>query len=131
MGDRTLTDSETDSIAANGASVSLDMDALTELQDILEDEFTGLLDEFIESSRETSAELATMVGQEDLTELRRGAHSLKGSALNIGAPSLGQAWSTLEDAAVSALEQAQLEVLLRKANAELDRTVAELKVQFF
>lgn len=117
--------------AAAGATMNLDMQALAELQDLLEDDFVGLLEEFINSSEQGAAELVEHVAQLNYDELRRGAHSLKGSALNIGAPDLGARWSALEDAAVDNAAMEQLETLLQPARVELEQTTDNLRKHFF
>lgn len=114
-----------------GQDANLDLEALAELQDLLEEEFLGLLQEFIDSSKQTSIEVAQQVTHQDHSAVRRGAHSLKGSALNMGAPTLGAVLSALEDAAVQEATKTELEALLHQMQAELALTVAALQTRFF
>lgn len=118
-----------DAVASN--AVNLDRQALAELQELLEEDFVGLLEEFINSSEQGAAELVEHIAQMNFDALRRGAHSLKGSALNIGAPDLGACWSAIEEAAVENASMEQLETLLKPARTELELTTAALRKEFF
>ncbi len=120
---------EQDAVA--NAAADLDRQALAELQDLLEEDFVGLLEEFIDSSEQGAADLVEHIELLNYDALRRGAHSLKGSALNIGAPNLGARWSALEDAAVENATMKQLESLLQPARIELEQTTDTLRKEFF
>lgn len=126
-----MSELSTEQEAVDAAATNLDMQALAELQELLEEDFIGLLEEFINISEEGSAELIAHVAQQNLDELRRGAHSLKGSALNIGAPDLGSRWSALEDAAVEQAASEVLESLLKQAQVALEQTTVALRSHFF
>lgn len=117
--------------AAQGLGCHLDLEALAELQDLLEEDFVTLLEEFIDSSAQASAELSRQIQQQNHTAIRTAAHSLKGSALNIGAPALGACWAALEDAAVQVATAVQLQALWQPAQSELELTTAALRAQFF
>ncbi len=130
LGDRTLIEFSVGQKADQDQGDNLDLEALAELQDLLEEDFVALLQEFIDSSKQTSVELAQQIMLQDQSEVRRGAHSLKGSALNIGAPILGATLATLEDAAVQASTKAELEALLHQMQNELELTVTALQARF-
>ena len=114
-----------------GLACQLDLEALAELQDLLEEDFVALLEEFIDSSAQTSAELSRQIQQQNHTAIRTAAHSLKGSALNIGAPVLGACWAALEDAAVQVATAVQLKALWQPAQNELEMTTTALRAKFF
>lgn len=126
-----MNDLNTNQETTAGLTANLDMPALAELQDLLEEDFVGLLEEFIDSSEQGGAELVEHIQQLNFDEVRRGAHSLKGSALNIGAPDLGALWSALEEAAVQQVPMDTLVALLRPARLELEQTTETLRKQFF
>ncbi|UTA49490.1 Hpt domain-containing protein [Simiduia sp. 21SJ11W-1] len=64
---------------------NLDTAALETLKEVMEDEFHLLLDTFFEDSTQRLADLKQHVAEQDAEALRRTAHSLKGSASNLGA----------------------------------------------
>jgi len=118
---------------AGSAEISdcLDLDALAELQDLLEDGFVELLHSFLADSDTRIAQSETQLLQADYGSLARTAHSLKGSALNIGAPGLAQCWSRLESAAG---QSAPVMVTLREyrisALAQYTQVKAQLQAKF-
>lgn len=115
---------------SQGLDEILDIEALSELQELLEEDFVALIQEFIHSSEKGSAELVQLLGLPDHDALKRGAHSLKGSALNIGVPSLATCWSELESAAGSMAPKAELEGLLVLAQDQLEKAVIALRKHF-
>ncbi|PXX91023.1 histidine kinase [Marinobacter vulgaris] len=76
----------------------LDQEALTELQDVMEDEFDILINTYIKDSADRIAHLRSALAQEDADRFSRSAHSFKGSCINIGAPRLGELCSEAEQA---------------------------------
>ena len=76
----------------------LDYDALNALKDIMEDDFSFLIDTFIQDSSERVNQLQVMVNAigTPADVIRRAAHSFKGSCGNIGAPYLASLCSLVE-----------------------------------
>lgn len=77
----------------------LDVEALTELQDIMEDDFGTLLETYIEDVSEKLELLDEAMAQLDASALRELAHSLKGASCNIGALPLSRLCETVEQLA--------------------------------
>ncbi|WP_044618358.1 Hpt domain-containing protein [Gynuella sunshinyii] len=77
----------------------LDMSVLDELKDIMDDEFEFLLQTFIKDSAMHLEHIDQFAQQKDSDELRRSAHSLKGSSVNVGATQLHDLCAELEKAA--------------------------------
>lgn len=74
-----------------------DSDTLDQLSDLIDGDDASFLDELFESYLETAAEtLATLRSQEDQDLLRRAAHTLKGSSLNVGAARVAAICKELE-----------------------------------
>jgi len=74
----------------------VDSATLSMLKEILEDGFPGLLETFI---KDTSDRIETLQGElegKDYDGIRRSAHSVKGSASNLGANALASLASALE-----------------------------------
>lgn len=80
-------------MVANGV-VHLDLNLIDELREVMEDEFSLLLDTFVEDGEARLAQLPALVETADA--LRRAAHSLKGGASNIGAVELAGLCARLE-----------------------------------
>lgn len=72
----------------------LDLTALQELQEIMEEDFALLIETFINDARERYADIEKAVG--DWQRLRRAAHAFKGSSSNIGARRLAKLCQRLE-----------------------------------
>ncbi|MDN3639862.1 Hpt domain-containing protein [Simiduia curdlanivorans] len=66
----------------------LDIEAIETLKEVMEDDFTILLDTFFEDSKLRLEDLRSNISSEDAEALRRTAHSFKGSASNLGALAL-------------------------------------------
>jgi HPt (histidine-containing phosphotransfer) domain-containing protein len=89
-----------------------------------------LLGELVSLFRETSpallAEIKTAIGEQNHEQLRRAAHTLKGSAANVGAATLSEAARTMETAvaagdftgATNLYEQVAAEILRFAETAE-------------
>lgn len=67
----------------------LDEEALTELQDVMEDEFDVLIETYLKDSSDRISYLRNAIGKADADAFAKTAHSFKGSSINIGAPRLG------------------------------------------
>ncbi|MFV8571394.1 Hpt domain-containing protein [Marinobacter sp. SBS5] len=74
----------------------LDEEALAELQDVMEDEFGVLIETYLADSRTRIVGLKEAIEAGDSDRLRKAAHSLKGSCINIGVPKLGSLCFELE-----------------------------------
>lgn len=61
----------------------VDIDQLAELKDIMEDEFQTLIDTFIADSDLKLVSLQAAISAADADEMRKVAHSLKGSSSNV------------------------------------------------
>lgn len=68
----------------------LDEEALTELQEVMENEFHILIETYLKDSFERITYLRTAIGSSDPDAFAKTAHSFKGSSVNIGAPKLGE-----------------------------------------
>ena len=69
-------------------NTAVDVAVLRELQDIMEDEFSDLLATFLRDSDEKLIALGRNLNDGDPGAFGKTAHSLKGSAINIGARQL-------------------------------------------
>lgn len=74
----------------------VDISALQDLKDIMEDEYANLINTFITDSSTKLDELATIIARADADGLRKTAHSLKGSSSNICAGALSEQARQLE-----------------------------------
>lgn len=83
----------------------LDMDALIQEHDGDEEITRILIDGFLSSTDQLLNELPTDLQREQLSEIHRKAHSIKGGALNIFASELAQASAMLEGQAKQCIDQ--------------------------
>lgn len=74
----------------------VEVEALAELKDIMEDEFDILIDTFINDSEAKIAVLEQVIASGDPEELRKVAHSLKGSSSNVCATQFSELARQLE-----------------------------------
>ncbi|MGH8383916.1 MAG: Hpt domain-containing protein [Pseudomonas sp.] len=75
------------------ADKHLDPDVLSALRDVMEDEFSTLIDTFLADSEQRLRQLTVAV---DATQLLEAAHSFKGSSGNMGATRLAALCHDLE-----------------------------------
>ncbi|MGO1501404.1 MAG: Hpt domain-containing protein [Marinobacter sp.] len=68
----------------------LDEEALSELQDVMEDEFEMLIQTYLNDSKERIESLKAAMNGGGADGFAKTAHSFKGSCINIGAPRLGE-----------------------------------------
>lgn len=68
----------------------LDEEALTELQDVMEDQFDVLIETYLKDSSDRISYLRSAITTDDADAFAKAAHSFKGSSINIGAPQLGE-----------------------------------------
>lgn len=107
--------------------VHLDKGALDELKRLMGDEFSLLIDTFESDSALRIEAIAEAVASGNADEIRRAAHSFKGSAGNMGAVALTEHCRRLEDLANSgSIEGA--ETLLQQITAEYTQVKAALQV---
>lgn len=104
----------------------LDEEALAELQDIMEDEFSVLIETYLADSRTRISGLKDAVGAGDSERLGKAAHSLKGSCINIGVPKLGSLCFELE-VLVKEDRLEEAEHLLASVEQEFEEVARELE----
>ncbi|MFK5986650.1 MAG: Hpt domain-containing protein [Pseudomonadota bacterium] len=75
----------------------LNEDELSQLKEIMEDEFEMLTTLFIDDSAKLIADMNTAIQTEDREALRIAAHTLKGSSANMCVPSLSYLSSEVEE----------------------------------
>lgn len=79
----------------------LDSEIQATLRDVMGDDFTLLIDTFINDSNERIKALAQSISQCDTDGLRRAAHSFKGSSSNVGALRLADSCRLMETLALA------------------------------
>ena len=94
----------------------LDLEALSALQDIMEDEYPLLLDTFLEDSRKRLEQLHQACNAADLGAV---AHSFKGSSSNMGARRLAELCRQLEMLAAQ-LSRVGVEELISQIDLEYE-----------
>ncbi|WP_227519862.1 Hpt domain-containing protein [Mangrovitalea sediminis] len=67
----------------------MDDEALAELREVMDDDFSILISTFIDDSAERVSTLKKRFDAADAEAFSKAAHSFKGSCINIGAPRLG------------------------------------------
>lgn len=77
----------------------IDETTLEVLKEVMEDEFGEVLDAFIHQAENDWPLASQALASADLESLSRSAHSLKGSALSLGAGPLSELLETLEQEA--------------------------------
>lgn len=83
------------------ATLHLDGDILDELRVIMGDDFAGLLNTFIEDSKQRVVAVEREFAARNAPALRAAAHSFKGSSSNLGAHRLAQLCRQIEDLALA------------------------------
>jgi len=68
--------------------VHVDLAFQSSLKDVMEDEYSLLLETFLSDSKLRIEQINDAISQNDADALRKAAHSFKGSSCNIGAPQL-------------------------------------------
>ena len=74
----------------------IDLSVLIELKEIMEDDFSELIETFIMDGQEQLNNLRLAIDESNSVDVRRIAHTLKGSCANLGATALSEACMTLE-----------------------------------
>jgi HPt (histidine-containing phosphotransfer) domain-containing protein len=80
----------------NSNNLPLDMRVIGELREIMGNDFSLLIDTFVNDSAVRFADLEKALQSTDGEALRRSAHSFKGSAGNLGAKHLAEVCRQLE-----------------------------------
>lgn len=107
---------------------SLDLRALAELQDIMEEDFILLLETFISDANERMRDIQESVG--DWQRLRRAAHAFKGSSSNIGAVHLANLCKALELHAIEVQDMTGVADQVAAIDDERHKVMQALREQF-
>lgn len=89
----------------------IDTDLLTDLQEVMEDEFNKLITTYLGDSQKRLDALQVCLNNQDMDELRKTAHTLKGSSSNLGAPYLAELCQELENMAKNGLLSGETSLL--------------------
>lgn len=76
------------------------IETLTMLEELMEEEFYGLLQSYIEDAHQLMADIESSLRQTDIKLLTRASHTLKSSSQNIGAIPLGEIAGAIEKASL-------------------------------
>lgn len=98
----------------------LDYNALNTLKDVMEDDFSLLIDTFIQDSTERLQKLQAIITSGNADLIRRAAHSFKGSSSNVGAMNLSSLCAALERKALEG-DLTSLDQSLRAIEEEFAR----------
>jgi histidine phosphotransfer protein HptB len=79
----------------------LDYDTLGTLKQVMEDDFGLLLETFKQDSTDRLQKLREVIQSDDADQIRRAAHSFKGSSSNVGAQQLSALCAALEKKALA------------------------------
>lgn len=79
----------------------LDYETLNTLKQVMEDDFSLLIETFKQDSTERLEKLKELIQGNDADLIRRAAHSFKGSSSNIGAQQLSTLCAALEKKALA------------------------------
>lgn len=106
--------------------MTIDIDVLNELKEIMEDDFEELIAIFISDGQMQIDDLSIAINVSNIPDVRRIAHTLKGSSANIGVHDLSECCKDLEyKASENSLEGA--EELLEKITITFNETTKYLK----
>lgn len=104
----------------------IDYQALEELREMLEDEFSDLVDTYLGDTQSKLDSLLTLNPEVDSDDIRKKVHSMKGASINLGLMHLGNLCRKLEDQA----KEGQIEQFSEQLNAihsEAEFAFSELK----
>ncbi len=93
---------------------------MVELKDLLGDDFTLFLTTFVRDLNIRCEDIAQAVLNQDADALRQVAHSLKGSASNVGAECLTKTCSLLEDLSMTGQFDGASELVVAVEKAQKD-----------
>lgn len=83
--------------------MTINLEILNELKDIMEDDFDELISLFISDGQAQIDKLKNAIASSKTIDVRQIAHTLKGSSANIGMFDLSESCQALEDKAADAL----------------------------
>lgn len=110
------------------SSSSIDLNTLNELKEIMEDDFNELITIFISDGINQIELLKQAIESSETENIRRIAHTLKGSSSNLGITGLSELSKTLEYSAAEN-QLADADALLKKISSEFEtvkKTLEEL-----
>ncbi len=105
---------------------SVDAETLTMLKDVMEDDFDTLITTYIDDVIIRIPQLKAALDSQNCEELRRDAHSLKGSSSNLGAQSLAELCLQVENLAKEG-ETEGVEPLLTQIEMEFHQVKLQLE----
>lgn len=79
----------------------LDQEIIAELVELMGDDIQTLVDTFVNDSRQRIESLRELIQTKHSEDVRKAAHSFKGSCANLGASGLANHLKELEDAAIA------------------------------
>jgi HPt (histidine-containing phosphotransfer) domain-containing protein len=85
--------------AAQTTEQILDLQQVQELRDVLEDEFSSVIEAYLRDAERKVETVVAAAGEQDAEALRMAAHSLKGSCRNVGARQLAESCQIIESLA--------------------------------
>ena len=105
---------------------AIELEVLEGLREVMEEDFDDLLNDYLVQCDELWRETCAYFEADDMVQLRRSAHTFKGSCLSIGAEPLMEQMKALE-AAAAAGERDQAARVIEAATSEIERVVATLE----
>ena len=106
----------------------IDLNALNELKEILEDEFDHLIATYIQDTQNKLDRLKAAASIANSAEVRELAHSIKGASINIGVMRLSELCQQMESAAVSG-QVPEYQAQVAGIDEEVGHVLALLKTQ--
>ncbi len=91
--------------------MSIDLDVINELKEIMGDDFDELISIFISDGQTQIENLKLSIQSSNVEDTRRFAHTLKGSSANLGLNALSESCMTLERNAAEGLPEDASELL--------------------
>ncbi len=104
---------------------SVDEKALNELRELMEEGFSPLIRQYLHDAQAHIDQVKNAVLVMDRSNIVGGAHTLKGSSLNVGVPRLAELANALEKAAQEQMQQ-ELEHLVNLIEAEFEQVKQQL-----
>lgn len=107
-----------------GGAVTIDMEKLTALHDLLGDGFAPLVGSFISNARLYVAQIEAAVAAADPVQAKAIAHKLKSSAAQLGLPNLAKAAERVEK--LGAVEHLAALITERERNCQALQQAVEM-----
>ncbi len=107
----------------------VDTDALVELKEVMEEDFSLLVETYLADTDTRIANLKTSIEEDDADAIRKIAHSIKGSSSNLFAADLASICNKLEECGkANTLDQAselmaQIEQEYQHVSAQLNKLI--------